>query len=651
MKRSSSIGLIALVLAKTAWAQIDVDWVDQEIKAKTGWLENRRSLSKSAFSSNLNAYDVTYYGLNLQIDVAGESLSGKTVIRGIANQDNLQQIELDLDNVLTVMAVGDDATGYTHINDILTITLNRSLNITDTFRVSIEYSGTPQVSNSKGFFFKYHNGAPVISTLSEPYYAHTWFPCKDRVIDKVDSADITITVPHDLIAVSNGILVRTTVNNDNTKTFYWQERYPIAVYLISIAVSNYTYWNETYTSRDQNRTMPLEYWVYPESESNARPYLDKTADMLTCFSNIWGEYPFIGEKYGQAQFSWSGGMEHQTATSLGAFSELLICHELAHSWWGDDVTCASWQDIWLNEGFARYAEALWYENLYGQDGLTGYMTAINRPTRWSSGSIYIQDTTSSSNIFNLIVYDKGAWVLHMLRGLVGDEQFYEALATYRQNYRGSVATTEDFQRVCENVYGQSLDWFFAEWIYGYGLPNYTVNWRIQRHSPDSWQMTVTLKQIQTTATIFRMPLELYFSDGVNDTSYVIADSLESQTFSLFCNFRPDSIAVDPNNWVLKTVSCSASDPQTLPDQFHLYSPFPNPFNQSVTIKLDLPYNTHGRIVICDLLGREVAVIADGLLEAGYFTSQWQPPKMASGLYFVRFSGAHQRLQRKIIYLK
>jgi len=651
MKRSFSIGLIALVLAEAALAQIDVDWIDQEIQDKTGWLENRRLLSKSVSLSNLNAYDVTFYGLNLHIDVASESLSGSAIIRGIANQDNLQQIELDLDNTLTVSGVGGDATGYIHRTDILTLTLNRFLNDSDTFSVVIEYSGTPVATNSKGFFFKYHNGSPVISTLSEPYYAHTWFPCKDRVYDKADSADITITVPQDLTAVSNGNLVQITENYNATKTYYWQECYPIAVYLISIAVSNYTYWSETYTSRDQNCTMPLEYWVYPESVENARQYLEKTGEMLAYFSEIWGEYPFIREKYGQAQFSWSGGMEHQTATSLGSFSELLICHELAHSWWGNDVTCASWQDIWLNEGFARYAEALWYENLYGADGLTGYMTAINRPTRWSSGSLFIRDTTSSSNIFNLIVYDKGAWVLHMLRGLVGDERFYEILAAYRQKFSGSVATTEDFKLVCEEVRNLSLDWFFTEWIYGYGLPNYAATWQVQRRSIDSWKLTVTLKQIQTTATIFRMPLELYFSDGVNDTSYVVIDSLESQSFGLLCNFKPNSFTVDPGNWALKTVSYSAAEPPTLPDEFNLHQPYPNPFNQSVSIKLDLPYNTKGRIVVCDLLGREVAVIADGLLEAGYFTSQWQPPQMASGLYFVRFSDARHRLQRKILYLK
>jgi aminopeptidase N len=644
-------GLIALILSEATLAQFDVDWIDQEIQAKKMSFENRRAQLRPPVSAKLEAYDVSYYGLSLEVDTANQAISGTTVIRGRATRNDQAQISLDLDQSMAVTAVGDDATGYTHTNGALILSLQKTLNATDTFKVSITYSGCPGAGNTRGFFFRHHNSIPTIYTLSEPYYAHTWFPCKDIVGDKADSADITITVPQNLTAVSNGSLVRIVENVNGTHTFYWRERYPIAVYLISLAISNFTHWIETYTSRDGTLSMPLEYWVYPESEASARPTLAKTAAIMAHFSEIWGEYPFIREKYGQAQFSWSGGMEHQTATSLGSFNELLICHEMAHSWWGDDITCATWSDIWLNEGFARYAEALWYEHLYGSGGLTGYMNAINRPNRWNYASVYVRDTTDVGNIFNLTVYDKGAWVLHMLRGLFGDEMYFDMLAAYRQTFSGKVATTSDFQKVCEEVSAKTLDWFFDQWIYGAGLPNFEVNWQVQRHSLALWRVDVTIRQIQTTATLFRMPLEIHLSNNSNDTSFVVIDSLDFQTFSLFCDFKPDSIVIDPNNWVLKTVSYSASEPPKLPHEFHLYQPYPNPFNQSVNIQLDLPYNTNGRIVICDILGREVAVIADCLLRGGRFTGQWRPQNTASGIYFVRFSDAHHRLQRKIIYLK
>jgi len=178
-----------------------------------------------------------------------------------------------------------------------------------------------------------------------------------------------------------------------------------------------------------------------------------------------------------------------------------------------------------------------------------------------------------------------------------------------------------------------------------------LTWQVKRYSLDAWNLVVKINQIQTGATTFRMPLELRFYNGDYDTSYVVVDSLTAQSFSLLCDFRPDFIAVDPNNWVLKTVSYFQTEPPALPDEFHLYPPYPNPFNQSVTIKLDLQYNTRGRIEICDLLGREVAVIADGLLKGGSYYGNWSPQNLASGLYFVRFSDAHHCLHRKILYLK
>lgn len=654
MKRAILSGFIIWMLIGRLPAQTDADWIDQEIRAKVGDLENRRALlAKPGAYSNSDAYDVSFYGLNLRIDVSNEILYGRTIIRGRAVRDNLQQIDLDFYSNMTITVVGGDAIGFSANNNILSLTLQQSLNRTDTFNVSVEYSGTPIGGGLQGFVFKHHCNEPIVSSLSQPYYARTWFPCKDQIADKADSVDINITVPQELTAVSNGKLIKVQENDDSARTFYWQERYPIAVYLISIAVSNYTYWNETYHSRDQSQTMPVEFWVYPEYEAAARPYLGKTGDMLAFFADIWGEYPFINEKYGQVQFSWSGGMEHQTATSLGAFADMLICHELSHSWWGDNVTCINWKHIWLNEGFARYAEALWLERLNGRSGLKDYMTTLNRPSAWRSGSLYVQDTTSASIIFNRIVYDKGAWVLHMLRGLTGDENFYEIFSRYRQRYSGSVASTADFQEVCEEVYGQELDWFFEQWVYGVGQPYYKVSWHHSQDSAGRWNLAVTIDQIQKSATLFRMPLELFVSDGLNDTIFVITDSLEVQTFNLLSEIKPESVSLDPDGWVLKNVEYAGigTEIETVPDKYLLYQPYPNPFNQTVNIRLDLPYDTRGRLVICDLTGREVATIAEGLFRAGHYKNQWQPQTVASGIYLVRFVDGRTRLQRKIVYLK
>ncbi|HPC35522.1 MAG TPA: M1 family aminopeptidase [Candidatus Marinimicrobia bacterium] len=654
MKRNSLAIIFLASLITHLSAQVDSDWIEQEIRTKAQWLGNRRvALAQLSEYANTSAYDVAYYGLNFHFDIDNSILYGNVIIRGSAVENNLQQIDFDMDNNLSVTSIGGDAVAYTQRNNILSLKLNKTLNKTDTFSVSITYSGAEETNDDRGIYFQYHNSAPVISTLSEPYYAHTWFPCKDRLGDKADSVDINITVPSELKAVSNGTLVRIIENADSTRTYCWQERYPIAVYLISLAISDYTYWSENYSGIDGSSSMPLEFWVYPDYETIARPFLNMTADMMTYFASLWGEYPFIAEKYGQVQFSWNGGMEHQTATSLGSFSEMLICHELAHSWWGNDVTCASWKHIWLNEGFARYAEALWRENVEGTFGLQNYMKDLNRPSRWRSGSLYVQDTSNVNNIFNQIVYDKGAWVLHMLRGLVGNENFSEILKHYRGEYSGGYAATADFQKKCEEIYGRNLDWFFEQWVYGVGQPHYQVNWQAYRHLANSWKIKVAISQIQTSATIFRMPLTLLFSDGLNDTTFTITDSLETQYFSFFCNFKPDSIVLDPENWVLKNVNYfnSYSERQTLPEEFRLHPPYPNPFNQLVNIKIDLPYDIHGRLAIYDLTGREVAVLKDGLFKAGCYNDRWQPQNVASGLYFVSFKARYVNLRQKIVYLK
>jgi len=647
---------ITFLISITAFslAQISSDWIEQEIRTKTVWLENQRAaLLQLPSYANTNAYDVTYYTLDFRFDIASSILYGKVTIRGSAAESNLQRIDLDMDDSLSVTSIGGDAISCNHRNNILSLQLNKILKENETFNVSITYSGLEKKNNDRGIYFQYHDSAPVISTLSEPYYAHTWFPCKDRLGDKADSVDINITVPSELKSVSNGTLVRIIENDDGTCTYCWQERYPIAVYLISLAISDYTYWSENYFGIDGFSSMPLEFWIYPDFDTIARPFLNMTADMMTYFASLWGEYPFIKEKYGQVQFSWGGGMEHQTATSLGSFSEMLICHELAHSWWGNDVTCASWKHIWLNEGFARYAEALWREKDEGTIGLKNYMTDLNRPSRWRAGSLYVQDTSDVNNIFNQIVYDKGAWVLHMLRGLTGYEKFFEILKRYRQEYSGGFATTADFQKKCEEIYDQSLDWFFEQWVYGVGQPHYQVNWQAYRHSLNSWKLKVAISQIQTGATIFRMPLTLLFSDSLNDTTFIVTDSLATQYFTFYCNFKPDSVALDPDNWVLKNATYfnSYSEPQTRPEEFRLHPPYPNPFNQWVNIKLDLPYDIPGRLAIYDLTGREVAILQDGLFKAGQYKTQWQPQGSASGLYFVSFKARYIHLRQKIVYLK
>lgn len=635
------------------FAQHPADWVEWEIAQKQRALSLQRALQTRQIFSQTSNYDVTYYGLYLRPDITRSILHGQAIIKARALQDSVTAIQLDLASNLQIQSIGGAVGSYLHQNNIIYVGLNRPLAQGDTFSVTINYQGTPLSGGFQGFTFDYHgvNNDPIVSSLSEPYYASSWFPCKDRPNDKADSADIVITTPNHLIAVSNGYLKAQNDNGDGTTTYHWCERYPIAVYLISIAISNYTHWQDNYLALD-NTLMPVEYWVYPESENSARPILSLTPQMIGFFARLWGEYPFVKEKYGQAQFSWGGGMEHQTCTSLGGFSEMLICHELAHSWWGNMITCADWKNIWLNEGFARYAEALWEEGKNGSSALKAYMNYLNRPQYWQSSSVYIWDTTSVSTIFNRIVYDKGAWILHMLRKIVGDQTFWEILTRYRQKFAYHSVVTDDFQQVCEEVSGKQLDWFFQQWVYGLGQPSYNVAWQKSRQAA-GWLLELTLKQTQTTPTVFKMPLDLYIQYAGGDTTLIIWDSLRVQQVQIVLPIMPESLTLDPDNWVLKKISYSRLDtePPLLPQDFTLSVPYPNPFNNIVQFILAIPYQTEGRLSIVDLTGREVSVLHQGRFLPNSYHLNWEPQQCASGLYFIVFQSEHKHLWRKVVYMK
>ncbi|NJR31235.1 M1 family metallopeptidase [bacterium] len=208
---------------------------------------------------------------------------------------------------------------------------------------------------------------------------------------------------------------------------------------------------------------PLRIIFYPESLTNTTKIaLDKTAFMLDLFSQKFGLYPFIKEKYGHAQFGWGGGMEHQTCSSMGSFGETLMAHELAHQWFGDKITCKSWEHIWLNEGFASYGECLYTEAVSGKSGYDSYINSFMTSAKTASRTIYVQNINNINEIFNSArTYRKGAVVIHMLRGIVGDDKFFKILQNYMtsKNAYGS-ATIEDFQTVAEQVHGQKFGLLF-----------------------------------------------------------------------------------------------------------------------------------------------------------------------------------------------
>ena len=643
--------MLPLIVWLPVYGQADHDWVNREIQMKRAALSLQRKLEKTVPLAEQDFYDAGFYGIDLEIDIPSETIAGRVTVRGRSLRDEFVEVVLDLLSPLKVDRVWGDAADFRQVNDKLIVQLQAPIDSGGVFDFGVAYGGNPVAGGLKGFTFAYHNNVPIVSTLSQPYFARGWFPCKDIPGDKVDSADIRLTVPDSLTAVSNGVLVDITNNSDGSQTFYWRERYPIASYLISLAVTNYRRIDQTYTALDGG-SMPVYHWYYHEDEHRTSVLL-LTPEMITFFASLWGEYPFVGEKYGHAQFSWGGGMEHQTCTSLGAYSELMICHELAHQWWGNMVTCADWSEIWLNEGFARYSEALWQEYRIGKEAYHDFMSKINRPSYWQPGPVYVVNTADVNSIFNLLVYDKGAWILHMLRGVVGDSIFFDIFPAYRDEYYMGVATTEDFQRVCEEVSGVDLDWFFQQWVMRPGQPNYKVFWERRKIAANQWRMSVRIDQIQSKTELFKMPLDMLVNFGKSDSLLRVWDSTASQVFQFQFADMPERITIDPDNWVLKTIQYSNLDPDIgcLPQEFLLSAPYPNPFNTAVSFDVYLPQSADIKIAIYDLIGCLVDTIIEGYHPAGYHEMSWKPSDLASGLYFIRLENNWINLSKKIVYLK
>ena len=502
-------------------------------------------------------FDVTYYRIDLNIDPYEENVAGSVTAGAFSMVPGLAEITLDFfDNMIVDSVVSQgDTLSWTHGDNKLVITLSETYEAGEVFSIHVYYSGRPGSGGGfKSFDFGRHQEFPIISTLSEPFGAPAWWPCKDDPADKADSVDIVITVPDTFIVASNGVLISETENDDDTKTYFWAERYPISTYLVSLAITNYEVFSEYYKYSDTD-SMEVIYYVYPEHLTAAQEDFNITVDAIAHFSSLFGQYPFINEKYAMAEFQWGGAMEHQTCTSYGRgliqgnhYYDNYLVHELAHQWFGDLITMERWSHIWLNEGFASYAEALWAEHVGGQDSLFNYMAEFDQglfPT-----SVFVYDSTNIAELFSRTVYDKGAWVLHMLRHVMGDSSFFNSLAHYREAFAFGNATTEDFRDICEAEYGADLDWFFEQWVYGYFRPSYEYAWS-DSSDGQNHIVTLTLDQVQLYAGLFKMPLDIELTTLSGDTTFVVWDSLGSQTFQFIMDEEVVSLKIDPDNWALK----------------------------------------------------------------------------------------------------
>jgi aminopeptidase N len=603
-------------------------------------------------------YDVTYYKLDLRISAAPPSLSGSVTMAATCTVDNLSSISVDLMNTMTVdsVLVGGSRVNATQQPTYFSFNLDRNYSRGELITTLVYYHGVPGSSGFGSFAFATDpSGAPWIWSRSEPYGAKDWWPCKDHPSDKADSVDVWVTCDSAFKVGSEGKLVAVVDNGNGTKTHQWRHRYPIATYLVSVAIANYSQATSWFRYTPTDSMLILDY-ALPQYLAAATSSLPQTVDMLRIYSDLFGLYPFYTEKYGHSQFGWGGGMEHQTMTSLGSFGENLVAHELAHQWFGDMITMSTWPDIWLNEGFATYCVALYRERRYSQADYRSYMTGQMTAARSAAGSIHVQDTSSVLVLFNhALVYAKGATVLHMLRHVLGDSLFFGAMRQYASDprFRFKTASTKDFQSVCESVYHHSLDYFFNEWIYRVGYPRYQYDWESHRIG-QAYSVTVTINQTAATGNppFFTMPVDLRFSGAGFDTTVTVYNDVQNQTFVFNFPRSPTTVRLDPDNWILKDAFLPP------PKEFDLLQNYPNPFSSSTTIRFDLPVASRVSLDVYNTLGEVVRSIRlDGIYDAGRYTIEFSPVgedgrRLASGVYYYRLSVSGEPAQvRKMIYLR
>ena len=608
---------------------------------KSHILDAKMMLNNSNKSNaNSSNYDVKYYRLNIEVDPAVLFIKGDVTMHFIASQNNAGSLEMDLLNSLTVDSVKYNNSNISFMqltNDVLRIIFPTNLQIGILDSIQIFYQGTPTGGGFGSFISQAHNGTPAMWTLSEPYGARDWWPCKQTLTDKADSIDFIITNPVAYIAASNGLLISRDTINATTKS-HWKHRYPITAYLVAFAVTNYRIYSDYYIQGADS--LEILNYVYPETYSQAVTQTPITADLIALFDSLFIPYPFQNEKYGHAQFGWGGGMEHQTMSFMVNYNFGLVAHELAHQWFGNKVTCGTWQDIWLNEGFATYLTGLSYENVQPQFWSNWKSSTSNSATSFTGGSVFVSDTTSVNSIFSSrLSYNKGAYLLHMLRWKMGDSAFFQGCRNYLNDssLAYGYAKTAQLKQHLEASSGLNLTEFLDDWYYGQGYPNYQISYNQNGATTD---INIQQTTSHSSVSFFEMPVPIYF-EGPNgeDTTVVLDHTFSGQNFNVSIPFTITNAVFDPEQWILtrNNTITSLGEQKNSSNTVHFY---PNPARNIVTIEFNNPKTRVISYEVLNAIGQSI--------KSSLNKNQIDVSSFESGIYFVAIYTDQGTIKKKLI---
>lgn len=650
--------LIILFVVASGWAI--PKYVDQKIgSCVNGFFPTtpREMEQLLPLDSLFAGFDILRYDAYIKFDIPSRYISGKVTIK-VKLLEQLETLFVDFSRLLTLDSLFLNGLPAEIIrrNDSICVVLDGAFNANDTITVEVNYRGSPW----RGYYVRenpYERN--VYFSFTEPYDAPYWFPCRNVPFDKAYFT-LLADVPIGCMVAGNGILTLDSVDVLAGRHYFrWEESYPMAVYLFSVSI--YPYWFHAETT---STGIPIYYYMYPEDSSRFSVDWGETPTMLEVFSTLFGDYPF--EKYGMAECPIMGGwgaMEHQTCTSYGdrlvdgtGRFKMVVAHELSHMWWGDMITCGTWKDIWLNEGFATYSEALYVERRDGFDAFRNYIAMLKVEyfeREEAEGRFPIYDPLY---MWGVTVYNKAGVVLDMLRKELGDSLFFALLHAYRRRFEYSFAVTSDFVDLCNELIGRPLDWFFNQWIYSPGYPELDYWWNVV-NTDSGWVLMMSFQQVQLDAPIFRFPLEIRVTSADSARLFTVLIEHEREDFAFLFppGARPLFVELDPNSYVLMKYNFRGSEIMSGGS----YNPFllslelyPNPFNSSLLICSAVPYAGHYQVSVVDIQGRKVDDIVSGFLERGNRNFLWTPsPDIPSGKYFVVLYGDDSYVAKDVVYLK
>ena len=566
MKKNSSLLILFNFITILLFAQENATSCSKQTK--------QNSLLKTA---TLNAsqivetekYDVHFYSLNLNMTNTSSYLSGTAEIHAKANA-NLDSalFELYPSMIISEVRVNSLIVNFSRLGTAVKVPVNSSVN--QNFIIEISYSGNPPTAqtNPLGGSGMTAGTSPswgnkVVWSLSEPFSAYEWFPCKQSLRDKADSSFVAVTVPDTCKAGSNGVLINTVPLGNGFTRYEWKNTHAIDYYLISVAVAKYIEYSFYANPVGAPNPILIQNFIYdnPQTFIYFEDEINETGDFMELFYDLYGPYPFEDQKYGHCMAPIGGGMEHQTMTTQGFFSKGLTAHELAHQWWGNSVTCASWSDIFINEGFASYSEYVMLENLYPAEKVQHMLDVHDNVLSQTGGSVWFSDTLNENRIFNgRLSYDKGSGIIHSIRYLMNnDSLFFAGLREFQNDFKDSVARGIDFRNKMQEISSINYTPFFEQWYFGEGYPTYSIRWK-QIGQDLLLELKHTASKPSVTPT-FTNPIDLRFiRQGMNDTLIRFDVASNSQQFYI-SNFGTlsSTITVDPQNWIINTLGTIIQD--------------------------------------------------------------------------------------------